>query len=167
MLALDEQGVIRTFNPTGERVFGFEEAELVGRGVDTLIPAIATAGESVPEALQRLAAALGDTALDLAAREFTARRKDGRNFPAEIAVSRAPMSSREMFVLCLRDITERRQSEQAMRESEARYQLLVDHAPDAIVVLDVAPGASSTPTRRRRSSSGSSGSGCSRWVRAT
>ena len=61
-------------------------------------------------------------------------------FPAEIAVSKAPLSSREMFVLCLRDVTERRESEQAMRESAARYRLLVDHAPDAIVVLDVDTG---------------------------
>ena len=45
-----------------------------------------------------------------------------------------------MFVLCLRDVTERRESEQAMRESEARYRLLVDHAPEAIVVLDVDTG---------------------------
>ena len=45
-----------------------------------------------------------------------------------------------MFVLCLRDVTERRESEQAMRESAARYQLLVDHAPDAIVVLDADTG---------------------------
>ena len=45
-----------------------------------------------------------------------------------------------MFVLCLRDVTERRESEQAMRESAARYQLLVDHAPEAIVVLDADTG---------------------------
>ena len=45
-----------------------------------------------------------------------------------------------MFVLCLRDVTERRESEQAVRESEARYRLLVDHAPEAIVVLDVETG---------------------------
>ena len=134
VLALDADGAIRTFNPTGERVFGYAEAELVGHRIDVLIPQLAADGETVPQALQRLAEALGDTALDLAASEQWARRKDGETFAAEIAVSKAPTSRREMFVLCLRDVTERRESEQAMRESEARYRLLVDHAPEAIVV---------------------------------
>ncbi|HXO16358.1 MAG TPA: PAS domain S-box protein, partial [Steroidobacteraceae bacterium] len=141
VLALDEEGVIRTFNPTGERVFGYAEAEVVGQRVDLLIPEITMAtDETVPQALQRLAASTGDTALDLAARELWARRKDGERFPAEIAVSKAPLSRREMFVLCLRDVTERRESEEAMRESAARYRLLVDRAPEAIVVLDVDTG---------------------------
>ncbi|HET7755776.1 MAG TPA: PAS domain S-box protein, partial [Steroidobacteraceae bacterium] len=139
VLTVDEDGVIRSFNPTGERVFGYAEAEVVGRRIDFLIPKIA-GQDTVPEALQHLAATLGDTALDLAARELCARRKDGELFPAEIAVSKAPLSRREMFVLCLRDVTERRESEQAVRESEARYRLLVDHAPEAIVVLDVDSG---------------------------
>src|SRR5579863_10459591 len=142
VLTVDEGGLIRTFNPTGERVFGYDEAEVVGQRIDVLLPAIAEQAmhESVPEALQRLAASSGDTALDLATRELWARRKNGDSFPAEIAVSKAPLSAREMFVLCLRDVTERRESEQAMRESAARYRLLVDHAPDAIVVLDVDAG---------------------------
>jgi diguanylate cyclase (GGDEF)-like protein/PAS domain S-box-containing protein len=139
VLALDEDGVIRTFNPTGERVFGYAEAEVVGQRIDLLIPTLAQ-GETIPEALQRFAASAGDTARDLAARELWARRKSGVSFPAEIAVSKAPLSRREMFVLCLRDVTERRESEQAMRESAARYRLLVDHAPEAIVVLDVDTG---------------------------
>src|SRR6266436_2981859 len=141
VLALDEEGVIRTFNPTGERVFGYAEAEVVGQRVDLLIPEISIAtGETVPQALERLAASSGDTALDLTARELWARRKDGERFPAEIAVSKAPLSRREMFVLCMRDVTERRESEEAMRESAARYRLLVDHAPEAIVVLDADTG---------------------------
>src|SRR3984893_13502478 len=141
VLAVDEEGVIRTFNPTGERVFGYAQAELVGQRVDLLIPQITIAtGETVPQALERLAASSGDTALDLVARELWAQRKDGERFPAEIAVSKAPLSRREMFVLCLRDVTERRESEEAMRESAARYRLLVDHAPEAIVVLDVDTG---------------------------
>ncbi len=133
------QGLIRTFNPTGERVFGYSQAEVLGKRIDLLIPKIADA-ESVPEALARLATSLDDTALDLAARELWAQRQNGALFPAEIAVSKAPVSRGEMFVLCLRDVTERRESEQAMRESAARYQLLVDHAPDAIVVLDADTG---------------------------
>ena len=140
VLAVDEDGVIRTFNPTGERVFGYDEAEVVGQRIDLLLPQIAESGETIPEALRRLAATLGDTALDLAACELRARRKEGKAFPAEIAVSKAPLARREMFVLCLRDVTERRESEQAVRDSEARYRLLVDHAPDAIVVLDVDSG---------------------------
>jgi len=139
VLTVDEEGVINTFNPTGERVFGFDEAEVVGQRIDLLLPTMAS-GETIPEALQRFAASAGDTALDLAARELWARRKSGATFPAEIAVSKAPLSRREMFVLCLRDVTERRESEQAMRESAARYRLLVDHAPEAIVVLDVDTG---------------------------
>src|SRR5579862_310106 len=139
VLALDEDGVIRTFNPTGERVFGYVEAEVIGQRIDLLLPKLAN-GETIPEALQRYAASTGDTGLDLRARELWARRKDGETFPAEIAVSKAPLSRREMFVLCLRDVTERRESEQAVRENEARYRLLVDHAPEAIVVLDVDAG---------------------------
>jgi diguanylate cyclase (GGDEF)-like protein/PAS domain S-box-containing protein len=136
VLTVDEEGVIRTFNPTGERVFGFSEAEMVGERIDLLIPKIAQ-HESVPQALQRLAATSGDTHMDLASRESWGLRKDGRTFPLELAVSNARLSRREMYVVCLRDVTERRESEQAMRESEARYRLLIDHAPDAIVVLDM------------------------------
>jgi diguanylate cyclase (GGDEF)-like protein/PAS domain S-box-containing protein len=132
VLTVDEDGVIQTFNPTGERVFGFVEAEVVGQRIDHLIPQItAHVQESITQALHRLAANS-----DLGSRELEAQRKGSAVFPAEIAVSKARLSRREMFVLCLRDVTERRDSEQAVRESEARYRLLVDHAPEAIVVFD-------------------------------
>jgi diguanylate cyclase (GGDEF)-like protein/PAS domain S-box-containing protein len=139
VILLDAEGMIRTFNPTGARVFGYSEDEVSGKRIDLLLPKVAS-DESVPEALERLAASLGDTALDLSARELWAQHRDGRAFPAEIAVSKARLSSQSMYVLCLRDVSERHSSEQAVRESAQRYQLLVDHAPDAIVVLDIDSG---------------------------
>ena len=42
--------------------------------------------------------------------------------------------------MCLRDITDRREAERELRESELRYRMLVDHAPEAILVFDVDAG---------------------------
>src|SRR5215472_4348041 len=87
VLTVDEDGVIQTFNPTGERVFGYVEAEVVGQRIDQLIPKIAT-HETITQALYRLAASSGDTHLDLASRELWAQRKGGEFFPADVAVSK-------------------------------------------------------------------------------
>jgi diguanylate cyclase (GGDEF)-like protein/PAS domain S-box-containing protein len=139
VLTVDANGAIETFNPTGERVFGYTEGELIGRRIDLLVPKIGEGG-SIAQGLQRLAATVDDTHRDLAAAEDWGRRKDGNSFPIEYAASKARINRREVFVVCLRDITERHESERAMRESEARYRTIVDHAPESIVVLDADAG---------------------------
>jgi two-component system cell cycle sensor histidine kinase/response regulator CckA len=60
-------------------------------------------------------------------------------FPVEVVASPANFDRREVFVICLRDMSERLATEQALRDSEARYRALVETAPEVIVVIDPAP----------------------------
>ena len=137
VLTLDEQGVIRTFNPTGERVFGFVEAEVIGRRIDLLIPRIAE-HETIAAALQHLATTSGDTLTDLTASESWGLRKNGEMFPAEIAISHASLSRRQMFVVCLREVTERHEAERLAAAEREVFEKLTANAPLPAVLESIA-----------------------------
>ena len=140
IVTLDESGHITTFNPTGERIFGYRGEEVFGRTLDFLLPDIDPRGLGPAAYLERLAAKIDDTHVDLAAHQTFGRAKGGHRVALEIAVSKANLDWREGYIVCIRDITERHTNDAAMRESEARYRTLVEHAPEAIVVLDVDAG---------------------------
>jgi diguanylate cyclase (GGDEF)-like protein/PAS domain S-box-containing protein len=135
VITANHEGVIDRANPMTERVFAYPPGELPGLRIDTLLPGIAESG-SIGEGLGRLADS-SDTFRGLRVTpEVTARRSDGALFPAEIAVSRARHGRHDVFVICLRDISERHATQQALRDSEMRYRSLVDNAPEAIVVIE-------------------------------
>jgi len=135
IVTVADSGHIDSFNLTGERIFGYSQAEVLGRKLDFLLSEITP--RSVPEFLDRLATKIDDTHADLAAHQAWGRAKDGSRIALEIAVSKATLHGLEGYVVCIRDITERHIAEQLTRESEARYRILVENAPEVIVVFDV------------------------------
>jgi PAS domain S-box-containing protein len=86
--------------------------------------------------------------------EWVARRNSGQELPVEVLLTPVHLGGRRMLVSVSRDISERKRAEQALLElnqslerrvaertaalttSEARFRALVEHAPEAIVVLD-------------------------------
>jgi len=136
IMTVDEAGHIASINATGQRVFGHADAEIIGRPLSFLLPQLGTRCP-LHEELEELAARLEDTQVDLAPHETVGLNAWGANFPAEIAVSKTRLNRRPMFVVCLRDTTDRKASEAALRDSEARYRTLVEHAPEIIVVVDL------------------------------
>jgi PAS domain S-box-containing protein len=95
------------------------------------------ANESADERRRRLGAHYAQVTGEVS-RLFQAqgKRKDGNSFWVEVNVRRITMGGRECLLAVARDITERRETEEALRESEARFKQLFDNVNDGVVVRD-------------------------------
>jgi diguanylate cyclase (GGDEF)-like protein/PAS domain S-box-containing protein len=133
VLLVDADGLIARCNPAVEPLFGYAPIELVQRPVGLLLPALQGEGPR-----RDLLDALSQPDQPHEARhcEMAAHARYRFAFPAEIAASRILLGGRVAWVVSVRDVSRRLAVEQALRDSEARYRTLVDHAPEVIVVFD-------------------------------
>jgi len=116
LMVADADGTIRLANAQCERLFGYAREELIGRKVEMLVPdEVRGRHPGLREGFHRApdARAMG------VGRELQGRRKDGSVFAVEIGLS--PLPAREgqaaQVAVSIRDITERKQSEQALRQA--------------------------------------------------
>jgi diguanylate cyclase (GGDEF)-like protein/PAS domain S-box-containing protein len=140
VITVTGDGAVCVFNPTGEQLFGYSQSEVLGASIEKLLPGLAVQG-SIVRGLRAFAAPAHGNANQIEARQTEARRKDGSRFPVEVVASQLRIGRRDAFVFCLRDMSERQASEQALRDSEARFRTLVENAPEVIVVIDPRTGA--------------------------
>jgi PAS domain S-box-containing protein len=135
ILSISEEGLIQEWNPAAERIFGYSREETIGRPMEELIIP-ASLREVYQDGLtEYLMTGVGS----LLGRpiELNLRRADGREFRAELAITRIPTEERSRCTALIRDITERKQAEAALRESEQRFRMLVEGVKDyAIYMLD-------------------------------
>src|SRR5690606_38169238 len=123
---LDASGRIVSWNPGAQRFKGYTTAEILGQHFSRVYPA--------PD----IAAGIPQRALDTAAREgrFETEgwrvRKDGTSFWAHVVIDPIRDSSGTLigFAKITRDLTERRQAEQALHRSEEQFRLLVQGVTD-------------------------------------
>ncbi|MDI1477893.1 PAS domain S-box protein [Polyangium sp. y55x31] len=113
IITIDERGTIETMNPAAERMFGYGADELIGHNVKMVMPEpYKTEHDTYLANYLRT----GVRKIIGIGRKVRGRRKDGAEFPIELAVSEFFVGERRFFAGVIRDITEREAAE-AERES--------------------------------------------------
>lgn len=139
VITMDHEGRIVDFNPAAEATFGHPSKAVVGKPLaDLLIPQRFRSAHH--EGFHRyLSTGNGNVLGQLL--ELPALRADGSEFLVEASITAAETGSGEPFFCAfLRDITERKKAEQALRESEKKFRVLSESLP-AIVWVSLPDGS--------------------------
>ena len=105
VIVIDERGVIESFNPAAERIFGYTGEEVIGQKLGLLMP---EPHKSEQDRYLDNYLRTGKAKIIGIGREVTGRRKDGEIFPLELAVSEMRLAERRLFVGLVREITRRK-----------------------------------------------------------
>jgi two-component system sensor kinase FixL len=133
IVVIDERGRIEAFNPAAEGLFGYQEAEVLGRNVKMLMPS--PYHEEHDGYLARHIETHVKKIIGIG-REVTGLRRDGTTFPLHLSVGEMSFGGERRFTGILHDLSDRVRLEERLRASEARWRAVVESAVDAIVVID-------------------------------
>ncbi len=130
MIVVDSQGRIVLANSQAERLFGYTRDELLDQPIEMLLPAQARSAH-----VRHRAVFCADPHVRLMGPglQLSGRRRDGSTFPAEVSLSPVRTDGDVFVSSAIRDITERRKSE----EATARLAEIVDSTYDAIISRDL------------------------------
>lgn len=136
VVTIDKKGIIKSFNPAAQRMFGYRGDEVIGENVSILMPS------PYREAHDGYLKQYLDTGMKKViglGREAIAQRKDGSTFSIELSVSEVALGDRRLFTGIVRNISDRKQAEariqdyvrqleDAQQTQKAQARLLEDHA---------------------------------------
>ena len=121
LISIDERGIMETFNPAAERIFGYAAAEVIGKNVSMLMP---EPYHSQHDAYLSRYLATGEAHIlgvgQSGGREVAGQRKDGSTFPMALAVSEMRLGERRYFTGIVHDISIRKHAEELQREAKER-----------------------------------------------
>jgi len=113
---IDEQGLIESFSPAAERLFGYAFAEVLGKNVRMLMPS--PYRENHDGYMDRYRRT-GEKRIIGIGRIVVGQRRDGTTFPMELAVGEIVVGQRRLFTGFIRDITERQSTERRLQELQS------------------------------------------------
>lgn len=126
LLLVNKDGKIAYANLFAEKLFGYSKADLIGQGVEILMPERLRLRH--PGYIKAFFTSPEARAMGMG-RDLFAVRKDGTEFPVEIGLNPLITSEGTMVLAAIIDISER-------KKAEDRFRLVVDSAPNAMVLVN-------------------------------
>lgn len=112
ILTYDEEGVIESFNPAAEAMFGYPFEEIAGKPMSTLLPdfTVQDGSHSFGQEIEDSSGAGSDTV------EHEGLGNDGQSFPVEFTLNEMSVRGVNKFTCVIRDIRERKTAEKTIRQ---------------------------------------------------
>ena len=147
VVRMDEAGVITDWNSAAESTFGWLRSEAIGRRLsETIIPVEFRARHEA--GLTNFQEGGESKVIGRRWDTFEGLRKDGQVFPIELAISQPiPLGEGKQFVSFIRDISERKRSEQDLAQSEQVFRALFEQSEVGISLFDLPTDAGPGPVR--------------------
>lgn len=122
IITISDRGIVTSFNPAAERMFGYTAKEAIGRNVKLLMPEpyYSEHDRYLDNYLRT-----GKAKIIGIGREVVGRHEDGHTFPIDLAVSEVRLGDQRMFAGVVRDITERKRLEREILEISDQEQLRI------------------------------------------
>ena len=134
IVSMDHAGRVLEFNPAAERIFGHKRGDVLGRDMADLIipPALRDRHRQGMEHYL----ATGEARILGKRMEITAVRADGTEFPIELTIARISSKGPPVFTGFIRDLTEKKSAEVALRRAENLLRTVVAESPIVVFALD-------------------------------
>ena len=116
MVVIDKRGQILSFSAAAEKMFGFDEAEVLGENVSMMMP---SPDRERHDSYLSNYEDTGHRKIIGIGRVTTARHRDGYTFPIELSVGEAEVEGRRIFTGFIRDLTERQHTELRLQDLQS------------------------------------------------
>jgi len=137
IISVDAAQRITMFNHGAEQIFGYSQAEAVGTPIERLIPErFRSAHRQDIETFasgDSIARRMGERLTTIAG-----LRRNGEEFPAEAAISKLQVGEKTLLTVALRDVTERKRTEEALKAANASLDAIVENVPLMLFIKDAA-----------------------------
>ncbi|MDF3820454.1 PAS domain S-box protein [Leptospira sp. 96542] len=129
IVIINTKGIIREFNISAEKMFGWKVNEIVGQNINKLMP---NPFQSEHDNYLEKYLKTGEAKIIGIGRETEAVKKDGTKFPIRLAIGHTKLPQDDVFVGFISDISERIKIENALKLNEERLKSFIQNIPGVV-----------------------------------